>query len=242
MPSFTLRQGVSVRGITSKTLGAFEAAAARIVGAQDRPDEVGALDALHMAIDKANETNWEWNLSDGFATTVAATAGYDLPSTTKTVMSVRVTTGNERRLQPVRTDIYDRFVADQSAYGMPMYYSLFHQGSLRRLKVYPTPDTVNSGETLHIKVYTDLPKPTDSSQIPAWPSFLDRFIVLEAQTLVGMWRGMRSEKLQPLMVLAEDALRGARMRDRSWHDEDVGIVMEAESAARWPWNHPMRSE
>lgn len=238
MPTIgTFRTADSATGNTSKTLADFKSTIAAVVGAQDRPDEVRALDALHAAIDKVNETKWEALLSSGTFTSTAGTADYSLPATTRSVQSVRVTSSNERRLTPIRIDIYDRSVQDQSSPSLPMYYSLHKVGLGRLLTLLPTPDVA---EDFLVRVYLDLAKPTIDTTVPQIPAFLERAIILQAQVLVGMWRGLRSERVGTLVGLAEDALRGAQMRDRGWHDMDEGITMQSELAERWPWGHPER--
>lgn len=239
MPSvFNLQSGASTA--SAKTLGDLKREIGRVAGAQDNPDEVGAQVAVEMALSKIFETNWDFYITLTTQATSVGVAELQLPDGVRDIQLVRVTTGNERTLKQIRYDEYSRAVPNQSGLSTPMYYSLQKLGTSSVLWVHPGPA---SAEVFDVWYFREPVWPAQDQDIVDIPKFLERPVILLGRVEVATnTTTFPATRLQILMGQAEDALRGARGRDRVPFDFDVVIRPGSDEAfPNWPWDHPNRS-
>jgi len=231
--SFTVTGGPGHSGL------AFDAAAslvARAVGAADRPQEVGAHDAIRMAVDKLNEYNWNYLLVRGSnVSIVAGTAAYALPTNFKSPYDLR-TTSSGRSLQYVERKNWSLVRRDQNVAGTPELYTLFSVGQLGELELLPAP---SMADVLELRYYRPITKPSDPTSLLDVTSQMERALVLLAQELVVLWSSPGGRKVEWYATRAEDSLRGALLVDRENADDDVGLMPQTSyGSPRWPESHP----
>lgn len=204
---------------STKSLADIKAIVAAPVGAKDNPDEVRALDAIHMAIDWLMEWEWEWFILDNLTfTTTSGTPNYAITPTAggiRTLKGVRVSVGTQRPLVEINEQLYNRQVHDQTATGLPGYYSLNRWGQALNMKLHPTP---SSTETIQYDCYFEPSKETDPSKALLLPTWLESPLILRAQALVTEWRGGNPERL---LALSEASRYGMAARDRAPRDREV---------------------
>lgn len=192
------------------------------MGAKDNPDEVRALDAIHMAIDWLMEWEWEWYILNNLTfATVAGTAAYVITPQNggiRTLNNIRISSGTQRPLTHISETLYNRVVWDQSSNGLPIYYSLSKLGQEQSITLHPTPESV---ETVLYDAYTEPFKATADGSVLLLPSWLEAALILRAQALVAEWRRSPSERM---FILAEEARRGAAARDRAPIDAEVRFI------------------
>lgn len=204
---------------STKTLSDLKAIVAAPVGAKDNPDEVRALDAIHMAIDWLMEWEWEWFILDNLTfSTAASTQTYTITPTgggIRTIQNIRISSGTQRPLSEVQERLYNRIVHDQTATGLPIFYTLNRWGQGIQLKLYPIP---NSVETVQYDVFFEPSKETDPTKALLLPTWLESPLILRAQALVTEWRGGNPERL---LALSEASRYGMAARDRAPFDREV---------------------
>lgn len=192
------------------------------MGAKDNPDEVRALDAIHMALDWIMEWEWSWYLLNNLTfASVANTAIYTITPQNggiRQLQNLRVSSGTQRPLTRIEEALYNRVVWDQTATGLPIYYSTSRLGQEQLITLHPTPDQV---ETYLYDAYTEPVKATADGSVLLLPTWLESAVILRAQALVVEWRRSPS---QTLFVLSEEARRGAAARDRAPEDQDVRFI------------------
>lgn len=209
-------------GPSQKTLLDLKRVVAAPVGASSNPDEVRALDAIHMALDWLMEFNWSWYVVNNLTfDTVAGTAIYTVVQQNggiRELQNVRVSSGTQRPLTNVSETLYNRVVWDQSATGLPVFYSTNRLPQEQVITLHPTPDRV---ETVLYDAYTEPVKAIADGSVLFLPSWLEAALILRAQALVCEWRRSPSERL---FILAEAARNGAAARDRAPEDVDVRFI------------------
>lgn len=217
-------------GLSSLTLGSAKALVARIVGGQDSPDKMGAVDAIRLAIGKLNEYDWSYLLVTGSnITTVAGTAAYSLPTAFKHQVSLRLESPHNRPLAFIRRDLYDKMRYDQTANSFPTHYTMFNKGQSAQFSLLPTPDDVY---TVSLKYYRPVSVPSSDTNSLDITEQMERVLITQAQMLMAMW--VRPEMVRAIAGVAEDALRGALGTDRTEPDEDEGLTPSAEhGTVRW---------
>jgi hypothetical protein len=207
---------------SQKTLLDFKQVVAAPVGASDSPDSVRALDAIHMSLDWLMEYNWTWYILNNLTfATVANTATYTITPQNggiREIQNMRVSSGTQRPIVLINESFYNRVVYDQSATGLPSFYSLSKLGQEQLVTLHPTPDRA---ETVSYDAYTEPVKATSDSSRLLLPSWLEAAFILRAQALVAEWRRSPSERL---FILAEAARNGAAARDRAPEDLDVRFI------------------
>ena len=218
--------GTAAINPSTKTLDEFKADVAAIVGAQDNPDEVRALSAIHRSLDWIQNHDWDSLLvTGGTFNTVSGTADYSVASRQRKIHSLRVTSGTERKIWFIRKEAYDERQAHQSSNGLPVFFTTYKK-STGQITLLPTPSTV---ETISITYYQDLSRPTTgSSTLGAYfPQEWEDMLISRAQYYVAIGRGLRTDRLHMLRQDSEAAMLSALMRDTNEHDEN--IVMESGS-------------
>lgn len=219
------------------TLDTMMGIVALVAGGKASPSAVDAQAAVHMALDKIDSEEWNYYRgSDTTLVSVAGTATVALPADFRSPLSLRVTAGSTRILQYVEHDRYNRFSPDQTSNGLPTHYTLTQQYSDTLLTLLPTPDTAESFELVYVRWPA---KSTTGGSALDIASYMERMIILDAQTLVGTWRQLRSEKIRELAAMAEAARRDARARDRDISDTEPVMVSQYETTRHLqPWPFP----
>ena len=208
------------------TYGEAKRIVGRIVGRSAKSDDVGAGDAIRMAINKINEYNWEYLTVRGSdISVVAGTSAYSLPAPFKDHYSMRLV-ANSRPLGFIRQSEYDNLNYPPTS-GVPHSYSVFGQALTNQINLLPTPSI---DDTLEYRYYRPMAVPVSESETLDCPSWMERFIISFAQSLVGMWQGVDNQRIQLLQVAAEDALRGSLSADRNSAGEDAGFLSQMQHA------------
>lgn len=211
---------VGAIGMSGLRFGKLKSIVARVVGGQDRPDEVGAGDAVNMALDRLNEFNWDYLTVRGTDIAVVdGTATYALPTPFKSPLSLRLTT-NERPLRYLRRQDYDYAVLAQTVKSTPVAYSLFNSALSGNVELLPTP---SAADTMQIRYYRPIAKPGDENALLDVMDWMERAVILDAQVSVGQWNDLESSRLQMLELRARDALIAILSADRNVAGEDVGF-------------------
>jgi len=233
----------SARSLASqKLLSQWLADVAAPVGAQDRPDEVRALTAIHAALDWITHLDWDWYVTVTNLTTTASQASVALPSNLRDLVSVRVsgTDQAQRPIFPIRRDLYNRVRYDQSSLSIPTHYSLVSLGDLRVLELLPTPD---QAETLTVTYIRQPLKETAIGNALDISESMEEPLLFRAQGLVGQWRGKEGSWVERMFVLAEQARSASHAQDTIHFDEDIRMISFDEHGTRnWPWTHPLYRE
>jgi len=217
------------------TFSVIKSTVARVVGRSAKADDIGAGDAIRMAINKINEYNWEYLTVRGSdISIVAGTSTYSLPTPFKDHYSMRLVTNNQP-LTFVRQSDYDNQRYRASS-GIPLAYSVFGQGLTGLITLIPTP-SVN--DTLEYRYYRPMAMPSAETDRMDCPSWMERFIITHAQMTVGIWQGLDGNRIQILGNLAEDSLRGCLSADRNSAGEDPGFLAQVQyQTNNWDINHP----
>lgn len=237
----TFNLNTAANTASSKTLADFKREIGRVAGAQDNPDDVGAQFAVELALSKIFETNWDFYLTKQQITLSAGTDDYSLTSGVKDIALVRCTSGYERKLRQVKYEEYSAIVQNQSGSSTPMFYSLHKFGAETKMTFIPGP---GAEELIDVWYFREPEFPARNSDVVDIPRFLERPLILLARVEVASnTTTVPTTRLGLLMSQAEDALRGAQMRDRNPHDQDVGFRPGSdEHFPSYPWDHPNRSE
>jgi hypothetical protein len=210
---------------STKTLGEFLGDVAAIVGAQDNPGEVRALSAIHRSLDWIQNHDWESLLRTGSTfNSVVGTATYTPGQRFRKMHSLRVSSGNERKLWFIRKEEYDERISRQSTRGLPWFYTMYQMGDNGVITLLPTPD---QAETFIYTYYRDIARPTNEALTlgDSFPREWEDMLVSRAQYYVAIGRGLRTDRLAMLRQDSELAKQDALMRDTSEHDEN--IVMQS---------------
>lgn len=228
---------VSTGGSSFSTLtfGEVKKIVGRIVGRSAKADDVGAGDAVRLAINKVNEYNWEYLTVRGSdISVVAGTAAYSLPAPFKDHYSMRLVTNN-RSLGFIRQSEYDN-IHYHPVSDIPRAYSVFGQTITNQINLIPTPSI---SDTLEYRYYRPMAMPAGDTELLDCPSWMERFIITYAQGMVAMWQGVDGNRIQMLNGLAEDALRGSLSADRNSAGEDPGFLSQMQySQPGYDMNHP----
>jgi len=208
------------------------------VSGQSNPQAVGALTALHMAMDWLLCERWNWyeNRAATFDT-VVGTADYVVPTNTRSIKNMRVTVGDLRPITYFDPDLYDRVIFDQSGTDLPRYFSTRYLPTEAVITLHPTPSAV---ETIQMNVDVDPIKESNGLAVLDVATWMERPLVLHAQGLVVKWRGGQGGLSVQLVQMAEDALQDALRRDRDEPDAVPRLLSQFEhETQRYPWDHPL---
>ena len=198
---------------------------ARIAGAQDKPDEVGAGDAIRQAIGELNRVRWEYLTVRGTDIALVNASGlvlpaegaegfYTLPTPFKDPLSALIS--GVRALTYVPRSSWDPLTATE-AVGGTYFYTNFNQGLSGKIQLLDPP---TGADTLEIRYYRPIAVPlTDATQLDVPDaSPLEAALIARATEIVATWRGLRSERVQLLKLDAERLLRKAMGDDVSHAD------------------------
>lgn len=212
----------------------------RIVGAQDNPDEVGAGTAIEGAFSRMQESNWDFYLTLYQFSSTAGTAEVDLPAAVKDPALLRCSASNERRLRYIRYDNYSRRVPHQTNSSTPTFYTLFRKGQYDQLWLLPNP---SESESFDFWYFREANWPSGEETALDIPKWMERPILLQAQSQVAMMTtSFPTTRLGLLVQLADDAMRGARGRDRNVYDDEPGLEPNDGGEPLYPWGHPDRND
>lgn len=214
---------------TTKTLTEFLRAIARPITSSGEYEEVGALDAFHMALDwLVNDHDWEFYYGETDFSSVAGTADYVLPTRLKSVFSLRDLT-NLVPLLPYRKNLYDRVVGDQTSTSTPLFYSMQKAHASSVVTLLPTPDAIYSYRLAYLAAPEKIANTGDVPNVADW---MEEALILRAQGLVTKWRGGHGLLANDLLEMAEAAKRAAMTRDHKHLDEDERLVPFSEHGVR----------
>lgn len=224
MGTFSYASGNSVQ-MSTKTFGQLKTIAARVIGAGAEPNTVGAGDAIHMALDKLNEYEWEYLSVRGADAVPSAHPVYGnnviaCPTLIKKVLSLRY---NGRPLLFARRGDYDKAAWSDSGGAEPTHYSTFNTVLEGYFELLP-PGSVASG-TVEMRFYRPLRKPSGDAETLDIQQWMERFVILEAQTQLALEHQDDMAKVDRLARRASEALAGILGSDRSpGPQEDQGFT------------------
>lgn len=204
---------------------------ARPVGSADRPTEVGAGDAISMAIDDLNAYRWEYLTVRGSDITLydysGRTAGqegylgqYSMPTAFKDPSSLIITGSEERKLTYVSRADWDALIT--GTVGGTWFYTNFGYGQSNYLTLldYPT-----ASGTMELRYYRPIDKPTGDQEymdIPDGP--LQSALVSRAQFYCALWNRAPGPVTRDLWSVAEQTLARAKRDDRVRQDAEFQFI------------------
>lgn len=221
---------------TTRNLGEFLDIVAFPAGSAKDPGKVAAKRAFHLALNwLVNSTQWEYYLRRAAsATFTAGTAGYTVPERIQSVHNIRITSGNPRPLLPMKEDLYNKVIFDQSSTGQPRFYHVQNKDQHSEIIFLPTPD---SAETFQVDYFRDPAMPQDLATPPDLATWMEPAVILRAQGYVSLWKG-RPDHVN-FFRLADDELARAISREKAPHDDDNRFIDQREHGLkRLPWDHP----
>jgi len=199
-------------GMSSTTYGQMATKVARISGAQDSPERIGAFDAVQDSMRRLNEYLWEFCSVTGAEIELqTAQATYDLPTPFHKQMSVRF--GNQP-LAYIRQSDLDK-TWEQAGLAISMY-TMWNSQSTGKITIIGTPvHTDPSGQgQLFIKYYRPIALPSADTDVLDVPTNMERFVKLDGQYQVGIEQNIETGKLDRVMRDRESALAGILGFDR----------------------------
>lgn len=216
MAQFAFTSSGSI-GMSSKTFAQAKTQVARVLGSQDDTAEVGAGDAIRMAIDRLNEFEWDYLTVEGNDLTTTSNVA-DLPTPWKKPLSLRL---SDRPLPFARIGNYESIVFDTSG-TVPTHYTLFNSQLSGQVRLIPG---AADGTVVTIKYYRPVAKPQSDSETLDVLDWMERYVILEAQAQLLMEQGDDNQQAMMIAGRAQDALMALLGSDRSpGPDEDQGFI------------------
>jgi len=205
-------------GMSTKTFAKAKAQVARIMGAQAEPDSLGAGDAIHLAIDKLNEFEWNYLTVEG-ADVAASSNAITLPTPFKKPLSL-IFSG--RALPYVHQGDWDNSYRATGSISTPTAWTFFATQLTGTVRILPG---IGDGDTVAIKYYRPIAKPSSDSELLDIPSQLERALILDAQAHMLLESGLDEARVRMLVMRSEQALYAALGSDRSGGpDADLGFT------------------
>jgi len=226
MPLWSFSSG-GVPGASGKTLDVAKRQVARVVGAADKPDEVGATEAIEAAIDEMNRVRWESHTVRGSDITIVDGTGlalpaegaegfYTLPQPFKAPLSLTLAGalvgGDTRTLSYIPRATWDG-IRSGTSLGGTYFYTNFNLGLSGKVQLLDMPTAAG---TMEIRYYRPIAVPqqgTDILDVLAGPQ--QQALLAKATFYVALWRGLRSERVAQLDGVAQRLLKMAMGDDVS---------------------------
>lgn len=192
-------------------------------------------DYVNMALFEINgETAWDWLAVTNASITVSAgSSDYNLPTASGSVYDdiydVRLTSGNERTLDPLSRRTYDRYRRRyQSTQSPPTHYLIYGAQQNAVITLVPTP---NAADALTLRYF--IRQGTISDATGSSLAMADRYVpvvLYKACALTSMWKD--PERAPFWEAQYRRALARALDRDRVLADETPQLTPQAEHAAQ----------
>lgn len=231
MATFIFTSSGSI-GMSTKTFAQAKAQVARVMGAQAEPDALGAGDAIHLAIDRLNEFEWNYLTVEGSDLTFTDSKA-TLPTPFKKPLSLIY---NNRALPYVHQGDWDNSYRATGSFSTPTAWTFFAAQQTGSVRILPS---ISDSETAAIKYYRPIAKPSSNNELLDIPTTLERALILDAQAQMLIESGLDESRVRMLVSRAEMALYSSLGNDRSGGpDADQGFTPAIGwSGNAYSWDH-----
>jgi hypothetical protein len=184
---------------------------------------VTVTDTSHITLSRAATAT-------GAATLTFGRSDYALPADFKQMYTAR-TVVSPRKLFPLNANLYDAISSTQTITGLPEAYSLFPQGGVGKIRLYPPPSTA---DTLIIKYQRRMTIPTTGSETLDIPQDYEFSLLALAKGLYLADKGGNEVRQAFWTKFGEAGLSSARAVDRANPDED--LAFQPAQSLQTGWN------